>query len=266
MSLLSSEPTQLDLSWRMFGIPVRVSPWFWLTAAFLGWSSLDDGFDHLLVWIACVFVSILLHEMGHVLVGRLFGSDGHILLCGFGGLAFGSNDLPRRWQRIAVSLAGPGIQFVLLGAVYLVGMQYVASHLSRVSRDDLVWEALRSLFFINLFWPLLNLLPIWPLDGGQVSRELCEQVSPRNGVWFSLGISFLVSAVLALNALASMWLKRPLLPWFGVGSFFTVFFFALFAAQSWTGLQEIQARGPRWDDEDDHLPWEQDADAWKRGR
>lgn len=75
MSFMSSERTQLDLSWQMFGIPIRVSPWFWLTSAFLGWPYLDDGFQFLLTWIACVFVSILIHEMGHAFAFRIFGSN-----------------------------------------------------------------------------------------------------------------------------------------------------------------------------------------------
>ena len=68
---------------------------------------------YLVLWIICVFVSILIHEMGHVLMGRLFGAEGHIVLYSFGGLAIGSKRLADRWQRIAVSFAGPLAQFIL---------------------------------------------------------------------------------------------------------------------------------------------------------
>src|SRR6516165_8553767 len=64
--------TPLDLKWRMFGIPVRVHPFFWLVSAFMGWSTLNRGIIFLVIWVACVFVSVLVHEMGHVLMGRLF--------------------------------------------------------------------------------------------------------------------------------------------------------------------------------------------------
>ena len=64
-----------------------------------------------MLWIACVFLSILLHEFGHVWAGRGFGSDASIVLYSFGGLAVGASDQRLRWQRIIVYLAGPGIQF-----------------------------------------------------------------------------------------------------------------------------------------------------------
>lgn len=262
---MSSERTQFDLSWQMFGIPIRVSPWFWVTAAFLGWGYQSLGFEYLLTWIACVFVSILIHEMGHVLAFRTLGSDAHILLYSFGGLAFGDSDPPRRWQRITVSLAGPGAQFILLGIVYLLMNQYEADLF--INRRLLVLAALRMLFDINLFWPLLNLLPIWPLDGGQVSRELCQQFFRRNAVRISLQISLVVSAALALNALAAKLMPEWPIPWLTGGGLFMVIFFALFAVQSWLELQQLQPRtGYRREyEEPERLPWEQDPDAWKRG-
>src|SRR6516162_1607753 len=120
MFLAEPDRTSLDLQWRMFGTSVRVHPFFWLVAAFLGWPAVDQagGLRFLAIWIVCVFISILLHEFGHVFVGRLFGSAGHIVLYGLGGLAIGSNNLSNRWQRIAVSFAGPAAQLLLFGLVY----------------------------------------------------------------------------------------------------------------------------------------------------
>src|SRR5262249_8482362 len=110
-------PTPHDISWRMFGTQVRVSPWFWLITVLLGWSTTHRGFVYLVVWVAWVLVSVLVHEFGHVMMGRIFGTDGHIVLFGLGGLAIGSNAISNRWQRIAVSFAGPGAGFLLLAAV-----------------------------------------------------------------------------------------------------------------------------------------------------
>ena len=92
----------------MFGIDVRVHPLFWVMSAVLGWGwYLERNFAYLFLWVMCVFVSVLLHELGHVVVGRLFGSQGHILLYSFGGLAIGSTDLRHRWQRLPQG-RGPG--------------------------------------------------------------------------------------------------------------------------------------------------------------
>ncbi|MGE3809434.1 MAG: peptidase, partial [Gemmataceae bacterium] len=79
-------PTPYDLNFRLGSIPVRVNPWFWVISAILGFSAGRElGFEFLLAWIGCVFVSILIHELGHVGMGMVFGTRGHILLYSFGG-------------------------------------------------------------------------------------------------------------------------------------------------------------------------------------
>ena len=69
--MLFTEPnrTPYDLRFNLFGIPVRVHPLFWLVAAILGAGSDPDPIE-LLLWIGTVFVSILIHEMGHALAAR----------------------------------------------------------------------------------------------------------------------------------------------------------------------------------------------------
>jgi len=56
------------------------------------------------------------------------------------------------------------------------------------------------LLWINLVWPILNLLPVFPLDGGQIVRQLCEGWFGPRGVVVSLSISIAVAALLALAA------------------------------------------------------------------
>src|SRR5947207_2300389 len=85
------QETPFDLKWRMFGIHVRVHPLFWVVAALLSRPFLEVGIPHILISMACIFLSVLIHELGHVVVGRYFGSHGHIVLWAMGGLAIGSN-------------------------------------------------------------------------------------------------------------------------------------------------------------------------------
>src|SRR5438132_7960290 len=100
-------------------------------------------------------------------MGRVFGAYGHIVLYSFGGLAVGASALRNRWQRIAVYLAGPGAGFCLWGLVWLLSRSVEREQLAPLAK-----EALYSLDWINLAWGLINLLPIWPLDGGQVCRDV----------------------------------------------------------------------------------------------
>lgn len=241
--------TQFDLRWRMLGTDVRVSPWFWLFTVLLGWSAVREGVSYLVVWVVCVFVSILVHEFGHVLMGRVFGSEGHIILYSFGGLAVGSSALENRWKRIAVYLAGPGAGFVLFGLVLAFSL-FVRPTLEADEPRPLLHAAINDLVFINLGWGILNLLPIYPLDGGQVSRDFCDWVFPGGtGLRAAFGLSMVVAGILAL--LAVVWLK----------SLYMALMFGMLAFGSFQLMQTVSQQS-RY--EDDRLPWERDRDDDQR--
>jgi stage IV sporulation protein FB len=254
--LNESNATPMDLRFRLFGTYVRVHPLFWVFAAVFGWNWTSD--EHRLIdlsiWVACAFVSILLHEFGHVWMGRVFGTDAHIILQSMGGLAVGASALSHWGRRVLVYAAGPAIQFALYGVLWLLLRQGAFGEPPRP-----VTLALLYLLVMNLYWPLFNLLPIYPLDGGQITRELCCQASPHQGLVASLWISLVISAVLALNALAGEY-KQPFLP--PIGGFFyaptglfMAIFFAMFAAGSWQAIQAERFNRYSYAD-DDALPWE----------
>ena len=88
--MLLAEPQDSGADWRfeLLGIRVRVSVWFWLAAALLGWNvcqAYSQGdqrtlLQMLVIWIGVVFVSILVHEFGHALAYRAFGQGAHVVL------------------------------------------------------------------------------------------------------------------------------------------------------------------------------------------
>jgi Zn-dependent protease len=250
--LLEPGRTPYDLNFRLGTIPVRVHPMFWLFSALLGWDYIVLGVEYVLLWVACTFVSILVHELGHVLMGMAFGHSGSIVLYSFGGLAIGSNGERYRWQRIAVSAAGPGAGLALFGAVCLV--IYTGFIPSEVLRErPILRAALSMLFFMNLFWNLLNLIPVWPLDGGQIARELCVGINPRNGARIALGISFVVAGLLAVHSVLEH-NGHPLIPFLPIGGMWLAILFALLAIQSFQLMQQSGGRHP----------WEDDEPRWKR--
>src|SRR5258708_33792090 len=121
MSLFVPEPTKYDLNFGLFGIPVRVSIGFWavhglIAAIAIAIGSFVDG----IYWILGAFVSIMVHELGHVVVGGFFGSRGEIILTPLGGLAGGTAELHQRRHRVLVYLAGPLAQLLLAGLLLLV--------------------------------------------------------------------------------------------------------------------------------------------------
>lgn len=256
MLLQEPEATAWDLRWRMFGIPVRVHPFFWIMTAVLGWNWYNaGGFQLLLMWMGCVFVSILIHELGHVLMGMAFGRPGYIVLFAFGGLAIGSSDLRNPWKRILVTAAGPGAQLILLGLIF-IPLRLLAQPIADAGGLSLpVSVMLIMLWFINLYWPILNLLPILPLDGGQIARDVCLLIFGRNGLVVALVLSATVSGLLALHCLLAEY-RQPLIPYLAFGGIMPAIFFALFCISSLQALQiENERNRNRWEDSD-RLPWE----------
>jgi Zn-dependent protease len=255
--------TQFDLSFSLFGIHVRIHPAFWLMSAIMGWSAIDRGIPFLLVWIACVFVSILVHEMGHVLVGLMFGSRGYIVLYSFGGLAIGSRELDNRWQRIAVSFGGPAAGFVLAGLTILASYSNLIPTFDSENVNELIDSAIWDLLWVNLFWGLVNLLPVFPLDGGQISRELWEWSSRRHGFVYCLRLSIAVAVVLVVHSLILRF-KIPNYPFTMIpGGLWTAILFGSLAAGNYQALSAHRQMNEHWDDKYDE--WErEERDSWKR--
>jgi len=251
--LQQPEPTSADLQFYLFGTHVRVHPLFWLMSAIFGWDFLSLGFQYLLIWMVCVFVSILLHEFGHVFMGRLLGSEGHIVLHSFGGLAIGSNNFANPWKRIAVSLAGPFAQFGLYGLLLLVP---TGSKLQLDYPSMAMW-CLRE---INFFWPLLNLLPVFPLDGGQVVRDFLSVFVPSRAVRASLTISATVAGAIALNSLSAYY-KGPHIPWVYTGGLYTAIFFGMMTVANVQALNQDMER-QRWVD-DHRVYYDDDRGGWR---
>ncbi|MBI3407556.1 MAG: M50 family metallopeptidase [Planctomycetes bacterium] len=244
-------PSTFDLNFSLFGIRVRVHPSFWLFSAILGWQFMDRfGFTYLLVWIACSFLSVLVHELGHVTMGILSGKWSHIVLYSFGGLAIGNLHDAKRWQRIAIFLAGPAAGFALFGLVMLFRV-YALDQIDPAINNLLLRRGVMMLLFMNLFWNLLNLVPVFPLDGGQVMREICTSMSPRNGLSFSLGLSFVIAGLIAVYSAIVM--NRRDLPYPPLDPLFNIILFALMSVQCFQMMQAVNRERRRW---------EQDEEQW----
>lgn len=243
--------TQWDLNFRLLGIPVRVHPMFWLVSVIMGQPALNRGIEYLALWVGCLFISILIHEIGHVVMGRVFGNEGEIILYGFGGLAVGASGLASRWKRILVYLAGPGAGFLLCGVAYLIYLRLPFQQ----QAHPLAAEAIEDLVRINLFWGAVNLLPIWPLDGGRISYDLLTGIMPRRGGSIAFGISMTVAGLVTVHSLLVM-NGQYLIPYLPIGGLWSVLLFGSLAVGSFQALQEEQEK-QRWV-EDHRVTWEDD--------
>ncbi len=247
--MVGAAETPYDLRFRLLGIPVRVHPLFWIVMAVLGWQ--DRNIAMVAVWVACGFVSILVHEYGHGLMGRQFGARPSITLWAMGGLCYSQAERQTLGQRLAVVLSGPAAGFllyflVMAAASGLFGLT-MAEHISmskfvlgfRAPSEDVIFafqkfpgamafNAYLFLVQINLLWSLFNLLPIWPLDGGQATQLLLSLYDRAQGPRWGHIISLLVAGGLAIMALAQ-----------GTDNFFRALFLGYFAMINFQMLQSL---------------------------
>jgi Zn-dependent protease len=253
MNLQPPQSTAWDWNFRIGRVPVLVSPLFWLGAGILGLDFLRIGAAEFLLWIFCVFISILWHELGHVWMGQYFGTRGTIVLYLMGGLAVGASNALSPWRRIAVILAGPGIQLAVGVPMWLLSI-YAPVQIGLLDWPPLLRLMWFLLIGINIGWALLNLLPVYPLDGGQVCMELC-QLYLRRGMERGFMISTIAAIVVVANAIAELngyrWLPIP------TGGMLCILFFGMMAVENYQRWQQLaQSRGRWLNDDDDRPPWQ----------
>ncbi len=176
----------------LFGIPVRIEPSFLFITALIGLQGGDIA--SMVAWVVAVFIGVLVHEMGHALLMKYYGFEPYIVLHGFGGLAGREGNFGRTsiWREVLISLAGPGAGFVL-GLVVFVALLAAPAELPQG-----IQQLMGNLLMVTIVWGILNLLPMMPLDGGNVSRLLFLRFAPTRPRWsWYLGI---VVAVMSIGA------------------------------------------------------------------
>jgi Zn-dependent protease len=191
----NADPTPYDLRFSLFGIPVRVHPLFWVISAALGWTR---DLKLVAIWVGCVFVSILVHELGHALTAQYFRWSPQIVLYLHGGFAsyvpvWGHSTA----RSILVTFAGPGAGFVLFAIVFGI---HLALKLQEVELPFYAEWTFMQMEFINLWWGLLNLLPIYPLDGGQISSAALSHWRPYDGARIAHRLSIVIAVGVAYLA------------------------------------------------------------------
>lgn len=182
------------IQFYLLGFPVQIQPFFWITCFLFGGGvsarSVDDFFD-LVNWAVVLFLSILLHELGHAVAGRHFGARPEISLHGMGGVTSLPGASFNRWQSIVVSAAGPAVSLVL-GAAFIAAFIFAGPEPPRQIQTFIGYGLL-----INLLWMTLNLLPIQPLDGGQIFRDLLGPSRFKITCW----VGAITAGALCLGAL-----------------------------------------------------------------
>ncbi len=171
-----------------------IRPAFLLVAVIFGASVKSPALTA--IWVGIVFVSVLIHELGHAVAMRLFGYAPSIELHAMGGLTSWSRErVPTPGQRVLVTLSGPGAGLLLGGAVTLVKLG-----LGDVTDPNLRF-ALDNLQFANIAWSLINLIPVLPWDGGLILDAGVELVGKKPRPKIAAISSIVIGAAVVLYAL-----------------------------------------------------------------
>jgi Zn-dependent protease len=141
-------------------------------------------------------------------------------------------------QNIFISLAGPLAGFLLAFVIILIGiglggalkftflLGFIPIPLVILPYEFGTLDRVFALFvFINFFWGFVNLLPVFPLDGGNVARYTLIQTNPINGLRNSLWLSVITGAIVAILGFAIL------------NSIYMAFLFGYLAFQSYQALQ-----------------------------
>jgi Zn-dependent protease len=163
---------------RIFGVPIRVEPFFVLVAAMFGLRL--EPLWLVFAWVVVVFVAVLVHELGHAVTYRFLGQRSAIVLHGFGGFTVptgGGRRALSKPKAVAVSVSGSFVQLLLIGLpawlVWRTESWRIDYALWFFGGQDLSWVPVIDLLqFVGIWWAVFNLLPIRPLDGGHVAETL----------------------------------------------------------------------------------------------
>ena len=215
---------------RIAGIPIYLDGMFVLILMLFCYPYFTSGDTQLMsagvIIIAGLMLSILLHELGHALAARLFKiSVSHVELTALGGAAHFERSLPASVPiRTVVFLAGPAVNLLLwLGFNFLAAQPAVAA-------SGRLALALAVLASANFWLACFNLLPAFPLDGGQtLDTWLSRLLGSRWSIRIVSGLGFLIAIWLGLTSFPNNYWRM---------------FLAFFLFQSnWLALQSVGGWG-----------------------
>jgi len=232
---------------RVAGIEVFLH-WSWFLVAVYEvqvWRSMFSSPIWAVLLYLGLFALVPMHEFGHALACRQVGGRAErIVLWPLGGIAFVSPP-PRAGAMLWSIAAGPMVNLLLLPI--LTYAQHAAGRAGWVNTNVDVYLVLLWLWRINLMLLLFNLLPIYPLDGGQIVRALLWfPLGQIRSLFIATGIGFVGGGVLLLWAFSQQSI------WIGIMAFFLL----SQAAVGWRQAQYMKMEATdaiRFPPDDPHL-------------
>src|SRR5262245_18824777 len=166
-----------------FGIPLYLHPTFLLLPLYVLFISLGAGAARMVLGqlvLLSIFACVMLHELGHALMARYFGiATRDITLYPIGGVARLNSTGGRPGEEIAIALAGPAVNLVILLLLSPVVVTMLASNAGSDAPLPFLTAYLLAVAAGNGILLLFNLIPAFPMDGGRVLRAVLALHMPR---------------------------------------------------------------------------------------
>jgi Zn-dependent protease len=203
-------------------VPVWVSPWYLLLLLYF---TTGGRTDNPIVLGVCVTLSVLVHEFGHAIIAKRYKLQPEILLHGFGGLT-SHRSAQTNGQEARIVAAGPFAGLLLAALSYAVlSLGPTVPALGAPALQS----AAKYMFYINLVWSIFNLVPMWPMDGGQLFRlGMLKLFAPARAAKITHVTGIVLALLLGLIAYK-----------LGYG----LFMFFILALNAWQNVQALQASG-----------------------
>lgn len=173
-------------------IPISIHPLFWLIAFFVGWMWTYELTNALLCVVIILF-SVIIHELGHALSALIFGQKTRVELAVFGGFTYREGRKLKLWEEFIVVFNGPLAGFLLFLAAFLI---YQNIHIANPTFAFVV----QFTYMANLFWTLINLVPVLPLDGGHLLSILLEAIFGFKGIKIAIVIGIVIAVIVSVCA------------------------------------------------------------------
>jgi len=201
------------------GHTIFIEVWFLALVAFFVFSGLKSAqqLPYQLMWAPILFFGVLLHELGHAAAFKKSGfGTSTIVLQGMGGVAINQRANPNPNQGIFISLAGPAATLVI--ALLSFAGLLVLNALTPADSWQLLRHLLRLSAIVNTFWLVFNLLPIFPMDGGQALFHFLRKRKPQRQA-LALTAKVAIGTLIIAGALALYALQGGILIFLILGYF-----------------------------------------------
>jgi stage IV sporulation protein FB len=171
-------------------IPISIHPLFWLISFFIGWMW-TLNLSGALLSVLVILVSVIFHEFGHALTAILFGQKTRIELAAFGGFTYREGRKLKLWEEFLVVLNGPIAGFCLFLIAYIL--------YRNLSIDNqLLLFVIKFTFVANLFWTIVNLVPVLPLDGGHLMSIILEAIFGFKGIRIAIITGIVIAVIISV--------------------------------------------------------------------